>query len=160
MKILLAVDGSPCSEVVIAELYSRPWPANSEARIVTVDRPLEPDLLRGTSPTVFDKIVKEQRAELERQLRDAAATIAKKAPGLRVTTSLLEGWPKDAIVSEAERWGADLVVVGSHGYGPVRRFFLGSVSLFVVHHAPCSVLVVRRPAEVSAISSSPTVEER
>jgi nucleotide-binding universal stress UspA family protein len=146
MKILLAIDGSPCSDAAVAEVTRLPWPPQSEVRVVTVDAPIQPGLLRGSPATVFDEIVRQQRAEENRRLRDVAATIAEAAPSLRVTSTLLEGWPKDAIVAEAERWAADLVVVGSHGYGPIRRFFLGSISLYVAHHAPCSVLVVRRPA--------------
>jgi nucleotide-binding universal stress UspA family protein len=112
-------------------------------RIISVDPPIEPGFLRGMSTDVFDEIMKQQRADVIRRLDDAAAILAKNAPGLPVTTSLLEGWPKDAIVAEAERWRADLIVVGSHGYGPLRRFFLGSVSLYVALHAPCSVEIVR-----------------
>jgi nucleotide-binding universal stress UspA family protein len=47
------------------------------------------------------------------------------------------------IIDKAERWRADLIVVGSHGYGFWGRL-LGSVSNYVVHNAPCSVLVVRK----------------
>jgi nucleotide-binding universal stress UspA family protein len=47
------------------------------------------------------------------------------------------------IVEEARDWGADLIVLGSHGYGRVRRVVLGSVAAAVVAIAPCSVLVVR-----------------
>jgi nucleotide-binding universal stress UspA family protein len=43
-----------------------------------------------------------------------------------------------------EGWGADLVVLGSHGYGFLDRLILGSVSQFVLSHATCSVEVVRR----------------
>ncbi|MGH2871775.1 MAG: universal stress protein [Solirubrobacteraceae bacterium] len=53
------------------------------------------------------------------------------------------GNPADVIVLEAEETGADLIVVGTRGLGPVRRIALGSVSTNVVHHAPCDVLVVR-----------------
>lgn len=156
MKILLAIDGSPCSDAAVAEVVRLPWPPQSEIRVITVDAPIDPGLLRGGPATVFDEIVKQQRAEENRRLRDVAATLAQNAPALRVTVALLEGWPKDAIVAEAERWGADLVVVGSHGYGPIRRFFLGSISLYVAHHAPCSVLVVRQPAATSQAGEAPT----
>ena len=148
MKILLAIDGSPCSDAAVAEIARWPWSPQSEVRIVTVDVPVDPGVTRGSPSTAFDALVSAQRAEAQNHLRKAVATLAERAPGLRATPVLLEGLPKDAIVNEAERWGADLVVVGSHGYGPIRRFFLGSVSLFVTHHAPCSVLVVRQPAEI------------
>jgi nucleotide-binding universal stress UspA family protein len=46
-------------------------------------------------------------------------------------------------VEEAERWGADLIVLGSHGHGATMRMRLGSVSHRVVLHAPCSVEVIR-----------------
>jgi nucleotide-binding universal stress UspA family protein len=54
-----------------------------------------------------------------------------------------QGSPRSVILDEAESWGADLVVVGSHGYGAWQRFLLGSVSQAVVSHAKCSVEVVR-----------------
>jgi nucleotide-binding universal stress UspA family protein len=73
----------------------------------------------------------------------AAKEIAEQASSLRVVTEVLDGSPKKVIVEEAERWGADLIVIGSHGYGPVRRFLLGSVSQAVALHAPCSVEIVR-----------------
>lgn len=150
MKILLAIDGSPCSDAAIAEVARRPWPQQSEVRIVTVDPPVDPGLLRGGPSTVFDELVKQQRAESDKRLRDAAAMLGQNPSNLHVTTALLEGWPKDAIVAEAERWGAALVVVGSHGYGPIRRFFLGSVSGYVAHHAPCSIEIVRRASRADA----------
>ena len=53
------------------------------------------------------------------------------------------GSPKEVILDEADAFGADLIVVGSHGYGMVERFLLGSVSQAVALHAKCSVQIVR-----------------
>jgi len=64
-------------------------------------------------------------------------------PDVSVTTKVMEGSPKDMIVEEAQDWGADLIVLGSHGYGRVRRVLLGSVASAVVVEAPCSVQVAR-----------------
>jgi nucleotide-binding universal stress UspA family protein len=60
-----------------------------------------------------------------------------------VTTAIIGDSPKEAIVEEAERWGADLVVVGSHGYRGFKRYLLGSVSQAVATRAKCSVEIVR-----------------
>ena len=51
--------------------------------------------------------------------------------------------PIPGIVEEAERWHANLVIVGCHGYGPLRRLLLGSVSQAVLTKASCSVEVAR-----------------
>lgn len=83
-------------------------------------------------------------------LETAVALVKEESPNLRVTTELLEGSPKKTIVDETERWGADLVVLGSHGHGPARRFLLGSVAQAVTLHAPCSVEVVRAPHGMAA----------
>jgi nucleotide-binding universal stress UspA family protein len=60
---------------------------------------------------------------------------------------VVEGYPKEAILAEAERWGADLIVVGSHGYRGLTRLWLGSVSQAVASHAGCSVEIVRAPGK-------------
>ena len=52
---------------------------------------------------------------------------------------------KEIILDEAERWGADLIVVGSHGRRGLKRLWLGSVSQAVVSQAKCSVEIVRCP---------------
>lgn len=145
MKILLAIDGSSYSEAAAAEIARRPWPLQSEVRLITVDPPLDANLFRGGQPTVLDEIVQQQRAEAVRRLNAAAEVFKQNAPGLLVTPVLREGWPKEVILDEAERWGADLIVLGSHGYGALRRLFLGSVSLAVATNALCSVEIVRAP---------------
>ena len=63
-----------------------------------------------------------------------------------VETALLEGDPVDRIVEYAEKHPADLLVVGSRGLSEAGRFFLGSVSDGILHHARCSVLVVKTGA--------------
>ena len=62
-------------------------------------------------------------------------------PG-RVATAVEIGAPANQIVRYAEEHGADVIVLGSHGHGLVRRFLLGGVADKVVRQAPCAVLVV------------------
>ena len=77
-------------------------------------------------------------------IEKAAKNLRKKNPSLTVTTIAMEGSPKSVILDEAEKFGADLIVVGSHGQGGVERFLLGSVAYAVSLHAKCSVEIVRK----------------
>jgi nucleotide-binding universal stress UspA family protein len=61
-----------------------------------------------------------------------------------MTAKTLKGDPKIAILDDAEHWGADLIVVGTHSYNALERFWLGSVSRALASHAKCSVEIVRR----------------
>lgn len=64
---------------------------------------------------------------------------------LAATGRALSGAPAPAIAEACEEAGADLLVAGSRGYGPVMRVLAGSVSTQLAHRAPCPVLVVPRP---------------
>jgi nucleotide-binding universal stress UspA family protein len=145
MKILLATDGSPSSEAAVQEVASSHWPAETEIEVLTVvhaPMPLvaDPVLVLAAS---HQTLLEEARQKAPEIAEKAARQIRARAPHLRVVTKILEGTPKEVIVEEAERWGANSIVLGSHGYGPVRRFLLGSVAHAVALHAPCSVLIVR-----------------
>ena len=70
-----------------------------------------------------------------------------RAAGANATYLVWEGEAGEAIVAAADSEDADLIVVGSHGRSGVSRFFIGSVSDFVVRHAHCPVMVVRGKPE-------------
>jgi nucleotide-binding universal stress UspA family protein len=146
MKILLAIDGSPCSEAAVNELARRPWPANSEIRIVSAfEGPLSPTPEAwAISSDYFEQMERVVREQAQAVVDAAAAeVVAGVNQAINVTTGILMGPPRSAILEESENWQADLIVVGSHGYGSWQRFLLGSVSQAVVSHARCSVEVVR-----------------
>ena len=146
MKILLAVDGSNFGDAAVEEVARRPWPAGSEIKVLSV---IEPPLMPTTDTWVLPDSYYE---EVERAGEDQAKSIVNKAverlragetARLEITTQIVKGYPKHAIVDEADRWGADLTVVGSHGYSGLTRLLLGSVSQAVASHAKCSVEIVR-----------------
>lgn len=72
---------------------------------------------------------------------DAAVDLLR-AHGQDPTSAVLEGPAAHAIVEEAKRWDADVVVVGARGRGTVERLLLGSTARSLLHHAPASVLIV------------------
>lgn len=146
MKILLAIDGSPCSDAAVEEVSRRPWPNGSSIKVLTAfELPTPPTPEAWALPVNYF-------GEMDMALRKQAQNVVEQAitklkPKVDKTTSLdaqiVPGSPRTAILDEAESWGADLIVVGSHGYRAWERFLLGSVSQGVVSHAKCSVEVVR-----------------
>jgi len=114
--------------------------------VLTVIHTAVPFILDPTYTVAFIHIDRLEKARKHAPEIVERAASRLRGPGRQVTAQVLEGAPKHPIVEEAERWNADLVMVGTHGHGPVGRFLLGSVAHAVVLHAPCSVEVVRRSA--------------
>jgi nucleotide-binding universal stress UspA family protein len=146
MKILLAIDGSQCGDAALEEVLNRPWPPQSEVKIITA---VETPIMIGVGLEPWPANYYE---ELQKTALEAAKTVMDKAlrkvneasdKGLKISHEIIGGPPNQVIVEEAERWGAELIVMGSRGLGAWNRLLLGSVSSAVVHHAKCSVEVVR-----------------
>jgi nucleotide-binding universal stress UspA family protein len=151
MKIILATDGTEHSESAVEIIKSFNLTAGDELKIVTVVDmavPLALDIYSGYLPSTL---------EIEAAVKENAGRVLEATSGkfeqffgdrkITVSTEVLHGSPESRIVETAEDFGADLIVVGSHGYNRWERLLLGSVSDSVVHHAPCSVLVVRNPSK-------------
>ncbi len=148
MKILLAIDGSTCGEAAIAEAGRMPWPEGSAIKVITAaEMPFYPTLEFGTLPQpYYEELEATIRQRSAKIVNDAVASLTDSpAAAATITSEVLYGSPREAIVEEATRWGANLIVVGSHGYRGYKRFLLGSVSQSVAANAPCSVLIVRTP---------------
>lgn len=71
------------------------------------------------------------------------AAITQAKPGVTIERRIETGDPGQTLVSLASDLAADVVVVGSRGHGFLKRALLGSVSSYVVHNAPCPVMVIR-----------------
>ena len=144
MKILLAVDASAYSAEAAREVAERPWPAGTTVRVLSAIGPLAPP----AAEVWYDVGGRLERArqEIETQAEQLTAGYSEKirASGLAAEAAVRDGDPRTVIVDEAKEWGADLIVLGSHGRTGLDRLLLGSVAQSVVSHAPCSVEVVRR----------------
>ena len=158
MKILLAVEGSEPSERAVEAVASRPWPADTIVRVLSAVQTVVPPaatLWGDAGGNVVDL-----EAELRQHAEEVAGRAARllEAAGLGAETVTRHGDPRSVIVDEAGEWDADLIVVGSHGYTGLRRFFLGSVAQSVVSHAPCSVEVIRSKLPKAAEAAPPDEE--
>jgi nucleotide-binding universal stress UspA family protein len=154
MKVMIATDGSDFSRAAI-ENFCRTVvvPEDATIKIVTVyekfaSMAAEPFAI---SAEYYAAVEASARKGAELLVADAAEQIRKYLPNanIEIQKEILMGAPGKMIVESADEWGADLIVVGSHGYGFWSRTLLGSVSNSIVHNAPCSVLVVRRPGNLN-----------
>ncbi|MEZ5425570.1 MAG: universal stress protein [Pyrinomonadaceae bacterium] len=151
MKILLATDGTKHSEAAISTIQNLAMNDGDELKIISVIDmavPLAIDMYAGYLPstTEIEKSVRENAEKvLDKTVEKVRGILGVKK--VFVSKEVLMGSPESRIVETAEEMKADLIVVGSHGYNRWERLLLGSVSDSVVHHAPCSVLVVRGSGE-------------
>ncbi len=147
MRILLATDGSEYGEAAVNEIAQRPFPKGSELLILSVfELPTFPIAVPWAGVDFDDEIQKQAQARARKAVKTAERKLrlGKEGAKLKVSTKVVGGSPKQAILDEAEAFKADLIVLGSQGGGKIERFLLGSVSLAVATHAKCSVEIVRR----------------
>jgi nucleotide-binding universal stress UspA family protein len=137
-KILVPVD---LAEVDIASpaLAKATQMANlwgADLRIINIQS-LMPATFMDYVPAGFDE---EQRGQAEKTLAEIAQSVGAKGS---VSTVVRVGGVYPEILAEADAWGADLIVIGSHRPA-MSTYLIGSNAKTVVRHARCSVLVVRQ----------------
>ena len=147
MRVLLATDGTKHSEPAVEMIKSFKFHDADEIKIVSVVDmavPLALDMYSGYLPTAveIENAVKENVGKLLETTRQKIEEFVGNS-NVVISTEVLHGSPESRIVETAEAFRANLIIVGSHGYNRWERLLLGSVSDSVIHHAPCSVLVVR-----------------
>ena len=94
-------------------------------------------------------VYQQQWQKLEQEGLKLLQSLTEEATKAGVKTQFKQtlGYPGRNICEEAQTWAAELILVGSRGLTGVKEMFLGSISNYVTHHAPCSVLIVREDAE-------------
>jgi nucleotide-binding universal stress UspA family protein len=141
-KILLATDGSEDAALAARAAADLSERAGSELHIVHVLPQFPRYAYPGVTPQVYSRVLDETLREAKDLLEEQARGI--EAIGPRVAETYTRRGPTvDEILDLAEELGADLIVVGSRGLGPVSGLVLGSVSGGIVHGATCPVLVLR-----------------
>ncbi len=143
MKILIGTDGSIYSRKAIKECC-RIFSGKKDLKIKIVSNyeaviPLD---AFATTSQFADERNQAAHEQVEGFVAEALEIISDELPDAKITTAVAMDFPERFIVEEAKNWEADLIVVGSHGRGFWGRLTLGSVSNGVIHHAPCSVLIV------------------
>jgi nucleotide-binding universal stress UspA family protein len=153
-QILVPLDGSPFGE------HSLPWAMKIAGRtgatvsLLHVYTPLATAYFDGgimVDPTLDNEI----KGQMQGYLTSILGRVQSARPGLNVTGRVVEGVVAAEIVKEAGVTGANLVVLTTHGRGPLGRFWLGSVADALVHQLTCSALLVRPAGKAVVLTDEP-----
>ena len=155
-KLLVAIDNSDMSQYVFDKAISLAKKSNANLMLLHVLNPLDEPYYVDPAfaePTILYPEYQDPKSEKyikawERLKQDRSNWLdsqrekAKKI-GLEIESNQQIGEASRTICDVARNWGANLIIVGRRGRRGLSEFFLGSVSNYVLHHAPCSVLVVQ-----------------
>ena len=139
-KILVPVDGSENSFRALEHAIFLATKIQ-EAKITALYVIEDPPSFYIYSP----KIIKKLHADYERQytkILERCKEMADKS-GININTVLIEGDPASKIIGYSEMEKFDIIIMGSRGMGKFKELIVGSVSNKVLHHAKCSVMLVR-----------------
>ena len=147
-RILVPVDGSATSQSALKEVagFAKMCP-DAEVRLIHVVNLLQASVEISEFATNIKPV-----AELEEGIRKAGQEIidlalkSAIAMGFTPEVELVESYKSnttDAILENAKAWSADLIVMGTHGYGGLKHLLLGSVAEGIVRNTPVPVLLVR-----------------
>lgn len=150
-KILVALDHGETCAILVEQAITLAQATGAQLMLLGVLEPGSEGSLTmppyygyplplGVDDSIWLELYREAEAKGLTMLRDFTdqATTA----GISTEFTQATGSPGRAICTLAKTWEADLIMVGSHGRKGIGELFLGSVSNYVMHHAPCSVLVV------------------
>ena len=143
LRVLVATDGSRQARAALAATLLFPWPDGTRVQGVMVSNVPGPSRWRRRARATLVPWLRQEAARVQRTLnrRWADAEVVVRNPPV-----------VNAIVDQARKWGAQVIVLGSRGRGILHRALLGSVSRDVAHEADCAVLVIkgrlRRPSRL------------
>jgi len=157
MKLLIAYDGSNCADAALDDLTHAGLPGTGEALVMSVAEvwlppppPSSYEIIEMAATAKGPMALERKYMAGSKAVKDADTLAAKAAqrfqanfPNWKVKHESVWGSPNWELFSKAESWKADLIVVGSHGRSAIGRFFLGSISQWLLHEARCSVRVAR-----------------
>ncbi len=167
-KILVALDHSPLSHAVFQQAVQLAQATQAQLQLLHVlsaEDPHSPTMPVIPVPEYYPalssttlELYQEEWKAFEAQSLAQLEQYRTEALAAGVTAELLQrqGPPGRTICDVAQETHADLIMLGRRGHAGLSELLLGSVSNFVVHHAPCSVLVVNS----SSLSEPSTVPDQ
>lgn len=143
MRILIAIDEQWCAEAAFKFVSEHQQTENLHIRLVHVVSPIMIDRTMSSHPLFLESVAYEVCQDGKKLLEQAAGQL--EGTGAEIEFDVLLGIPEKVIVEEAERWEADLIVLGTHSRRGLDKFFFGSVSYDVAAKAPCAIVSLPMP---------------
>ncbi|ONK67578.1 uncharacterized protein A4U43_C05F1490 [Asparagus officinalis] len=150
--VVAAIDESEESIYALKWCLDNLIPARDANTVVLLyARPVTPtySMLNGAGYLFSEEVL----ASMDRYSRDLANSVLERAENIcrnydniKVEKKARSGDARDVICDTVDKVGADVLVMGSHGYGFIKRAFIGSVSDYCARNAKCPVLIVKRRA--------------
>lgn len=138
-RIMVAVDGSQEAELAFKKALNVAKRNQAELLLLHVI-----DARAFQTMTSFDTMLAEQATDMAKNSLKEYEETAQKSGVDRIKTLIEYGSPKTVIAKYIpDEYNIDLILLGATGLNAVERLFIGSVSEYVIRHAPCDVLVVR-----------------
>jgi nucleotide-binding universal stress UspA family protein len=137
-NILITIDGTPLSVKAVEWGYALSKKLNANAALVHV---VNSNMVVGTNESgvspqqIMDELRKEGKEIMSR-------TVQHLGGGSEILEFFAEGKPHEEVIKTAQDWGADIIVMGSHGRTGIKRLLMGSVAENVLRHSKCPVLVI------------------
>jgi nucleotide-binding universal stress UspA family protein len=155
-RILVPLDGSAFANQVLP--IARELAATANAELVLLEA-IAPSIETQIGARPFGRPIPRYNVVLEMLRRQATQDLSalanqQRANGLRASVVVKNGPAAEAIVDEAARCQADLIVMATHGYSGVKRWALGSVAHKVLHGVTTPILLVRAQAIESQLGAS------
>ncbi len=153
-KILVAIDLSESKKTVFNTALSLAQATKAELMLLNI---VSADKNSYSNPFIYSgyeynplseslvTMYQEEWEKFKQRAEESMRSLVEEATAAGVNAEFTQesGNPGRTICDFAQTWPADLILVGSRGLSGVKEMFLGSVSNYVSHHAPCSVLIVR-----------------
>lgn len=138
-RIMVAVDGSQEAELAFKKALNVAKRNHAELLLLHVI-----DARAFQTMTSFDTMLAEQATDMAKNSLKEYEETAQKEGVDKIKTLIEYGSPKTVIAKYIpDEYNIDLILLGATGLNAVERLFIGSVSEYVIRHAPCDVLVVR-----------------
>lgn len=155
-KILVAVDSNDTCQPVFNKALSLAQLTAVNLMLVNVISPFDEQYPypiyaypNTAVPALYGEVLKEYIQQSEKIKQDKIKFLSQLCQqaidlGINAEFKILFGDPSRVICEIAQAWNADLIIIGRRGRTGLSELFLGSVSNYVLHHAPCSVLTVQQ----------------